>query len=100
MTPDPGTSSSWSGGRRAFPYRTRVRILRRDPVCVACGVRPSTIADHVIPVAEGGTDDEENGAGMCVPCHDVKTKQEIARGRARMPKRQRPNTEPHPGIKQ
>lgn len=93
--------SSWSGDRIAFTPPRRRRILRRDPVCVWCGQRPSTIADHRIPVVEArrlGIDDqdEENGQGMCAPCHDVKTKQEIARGRARKARKRQP--EQHPGI--
>lgn len=85
---------------RAFPTAIRLRILRRDPWCMACGDRRSTIADHVVPAAEGGTDDISNGQGLCKPCHDAKTAAERARGLARyqaVRPTQRRRSEPHPG---
>ena len=90
-------NSSWSGGRRAFPASIRRRILAAYPMCAACHVAPSTIADHVIPVAEGGTDDIDNGQGMCAACHNRKTRAEIARGRARKSPKRPP--ERHPGLR-
>ena len=92
-------NSSWTGQRRAFPTATRRRILDRDGHrCVQCGRRSDPlIADHIIPVAEGGTDHASNGQTLCPACHDTKTRQEIARGRARMPSTRRP-PEPHPGL--
>ncbi|MEU6641249.1 HNH endonuclease signature motif containing protein [Saccharomonospora sp. NPDC046836] len=91
----------WNTPRRAFPTAVRARILKRDPICRACGVRPSTIADHIVPVAEGGTDDETNGQGLCSPCHDPKSAAERARGLQRWNERrprQRRDPEPHPGV--
>lgn len=89
-------STSWSGERRAFPTSMRARILKRHPICAACGAAPSVIADHIIPVAEGGRDVMANGQGMCVPCHDVKTHEERRRGIARNSRRRPPET--HPGL--
>ena len=91
-------STSWSGARIAFPTAVRRRILRKQPVCAGCRIRPSTIADHIIPVAEGGTDSESNGQGLCTVCHDAKTKQEAARGRARKLARLRRPEGRHPGL--
>jgi 5-methylcytosine-specific restriction endonuclease McrA len=98
------SSSSWSRARRAFPAATRKRILRRDGY--ECQLRApgclieATIADHVVPHAEGGTDDESNGQAACARCHDTKTRAEIARGRVRMPRRARAaaNEKKHPGL--
>ena len=90
------TNTSWSGNRTPFPKATRRRILNRDRTCRHCRKHPATIADHIVPVAEGGTDDERNGQGLCAPCHDVKTKAERLRGLARVAPR-RP-TERHPGL--
>lgn len=59
-------------------------------------VRPSTVDDHIVPLAEGGTDDRANHRGICSPCSDHKTAQEAARGNARKPRARRP-AEPHPG---
>lgn len=90
----------------AFPKAVRRRILRRDPTCRCTGCRhhngpcasPSTIADHIVPKAEGGSDQETNGQGLCAPCHDEKTRAEAARGRARR-SRKRPTTTKHPGFR-
>lgn len=75
------TPTPWSGDRRSFPTKMRARTPRRDPICVECHARPSTIADPIIPVAEGGTDTIDNGQGMCEPCHDTKSKKERERAR-------------------
>lgn len=67
----------------------RERVLREEPLCRPCLAQdpprytPSTIADHVVPKAEGGTDDRENYQGSCDPCHRLKTAKESARGRKR-----------------
>ena len=48
--------------------------MRQDRLTVA------TQVDHVIPQAEGGTDEESNLQAICEPCHQAKTKAEAARG--------------------
>lgn len=101
--PDPRT---WSPTRTGFTTQERRRILNRQPVCAVagCGAR-STIADHIIGLADGrarGLPEsmlhswQQNGQGMCGPHHDEKTKQEISRGRQRK-SRYRP-AERHPGL--
>ena len=46
------------------------------------GHRPYTaFVDHIIPKAEGGTDDESNLQSLCKPCHAAKTDREKNRGR-------------------
>ena len=75
--------------RTEFPTKTRVRILRRDPTCRCTGcdhhqhacTQPSTQADHVTPIAWGGTNTITNGQGLCTACHTVKSKSEAAAGR-------------------
>jgi 5-methylcytosine-specific restriction enzyme A len=78
--------------RKAPPPRTRGRELQRrrarlfstNPWCVTCakeGRRTlATIRDHVIPLAEGGCDDETNEQGLCQRCSDRKTQDEAKRG--------------------
>lgn len=92
---------AWQGRAVRFSTAQRAQILARDPMCVHCGDRPSTIADHRMPVAEGGANTIANGQGMCVPCHDVKTAAETRRGSARWsarrPRQNRP-PEQHPGV--
>lgn len=74
--------------------RRRRRILARDgSVCrlqlAGCEVT-ATEVDHVIPAAQGGTDEDDNLQSVCTTCHRKKTIQQ------RRPPRRRPN-EPHPG---
>ncbi len=57
-------------------------ILARDPICVICGEAESVIADHVLPVEDGGDWSLENGQGLCRTCHNQKTAGEtVARRR-------------------
>lgn len=94
------TATSWSGRRAAFPAATRRLILDRSAGrCQIAGpdcIGTARIADHIIPMAEGGTHDPANGQAACDPCHDAKTRDEIARGRARRSRKRPPP--PHPGL--
>jgi 5-methylcytosine-specific restriction endonuclease McrA len=45
-------------------------------VCSVCGIRPSTVVDHIIAKAAGGTDERSNLRGICGgpgSCHATKT---------------------------
>jgi len=66
--------------------KQRKRILARDGgLCQPCRclslVTAATAVDHVVPKAEGGTDDDANLQSICKPCHDAKTAEESQRGR-------------------
>lgn len=86
---------AWQGSSpnrlRGRPWRRlRARVLAEEPICYRCIERDtvtkgsvSTICDHKVPLAEGGTDDRENLGGMCEPCHDQKTAEEAARAQGR-----------------
>ena len=67
--------------------RMRKLVLAEEPLCREClkrdMVSATTIADHVVPKAEGGTDDRENYQGLCKPCSDAKTAEEAARAQGR-----------------
>ncbi len=67
----------------------RERVLAEEPLCRLCLERgravPTKIADHIIPKAEGGSDDRENYQGLCTPCSDAKTAEEAARAQGRAP---------------
>lgn len=72
-------------GRGGRPWRRiRERVLLRDQyTCCGCGLVTQELeVDHIINVAEGGSDDESNLQSLCVPCHQAKTAAEAARGRA------------------
>jgi 5-methylcytosine-specific restriction protein A len=46
-------------------------------------VRVASIRDHIVPLAEGGRDDESNVQPLCEECSDAKTIEESKRGRVR-----------------
>jgi 5-methylcytosine-specific restriction protein A len=62
-------------------------LFDQQPLCVLCleagRVTIATIADHLVPLAEGGPDTEANTQPLCKACHDVKSQAEAARGRTR-----------------
>ena len=65
----------------------RAALFSANPLCVECQrlgrVTLATQRDHIIPLAEGGKDDDENVQGLCHDCHDVKSQAESGRGRQR-----------------
>lgn len=71
-----------SAGHRTF----REAVLRREPVCVLCGLRESSVADHYPKgrqqLIELGLNpnDPQYGRGLCKPCHDSSTAQEFPSG--------------------
>jgi hypothetical protein len=63
--------------RRPLSQHVRVQVLARDKYrCLMCGRDKSEVSlevDHVIPVAEGGTDELSNLATLCRPCNNGKS---------------------------
>lgn len=72
----------------------RARLYAKDPHCAVCGrllllADPRTnplgmVRDHIVPLAEGGADDEINQQALCPSCSDAKTERESKRGYARL----------------
>lgn len=62
----------------------RLHVLARDPVCKMCNAAPSTVADHKLPLRQGGTWALSNGQGLCGHCHNVK-RATTDKGRGYMP---------------
>lgn len=62
----------------------RADLFSRNPLCVECHqhgrVTLATQRDHIIPLAEGGADTDDNVQGLCDDCHHAKSKAESARG--------------------
>lgn len=59
--------------RKRIGLQLRVRILARDGyACLMCGRTSKEVAlhvDHIVPVADGGSDDLENLASLCRECN-------------------------------
>ena len=51
------------------------RMIRRErPICEHCGVAPSRMVDHIVPLRAGGARlDLENLQALCIGCHARKT---------------------------
>jgi len=76
--------------------KTVRRILKRDNHrCYRCDAL-ATEVDHIVPASQGGTDDDNNLAAICTPCHRRKTASEAVHARHIKYTRRRPQ-EPHPG---
>ena len=62
----------------------RAELFSNNPLCVECQrqgrVTLATQRDHIIPLGEGGADDEGNTQGLCQACHDIKSEAEKLRG--------------------
>ncbi len=73
--------------RKGYGFRDAVIRLNRDShgelTCESCGDKPEeqdAEADHVEPVALGGSNDpEENGQLLCRGCHVEKTGRDLER---------------------
>lgn len=94
-------SGGWEGSdrRRRLPAtwpKLRAETLARNPICVLCGVRPSTHCDHI----KAKTDDHTQLQGVCEPCHLRKSSREGNEAQRANPRpgRKRP-PEQHPGIR-
>lgn len=75
--------------------RKQRRILKRDGhKCYLCGAEGCRQVDHIVPVSQGGGEEDENLAAICDLCHGHKTALEA---NAAKPKRKRP-PERHPGL--
>lgn len=72
-------------GRRL--QQLREALFREQPLCLLCKaagrVVLATQRDHIVPLAEGGTDDPSNIQGLCADHHREKSLAEAIRGRAR-----------------
>ena len=65
--------------------RLRARLFSREPLCRLCladgRYAVPVIRDHIVPLAEGGTEDDQNIQPLCQACSDRKTEEEAKRGR-------------------
>ena len=68
-------------GRKSQERRKRI-AERVGYKCEVCGrVTAKGIADHIIPLAFGGKDEEDQMQWICHDCSQTKTKEESERGK-------------------
>ena len=87
----PGQEENYGQGRGGRPWRRkRARVLARDGYQCQCADCKATGAvtladevDHIVPRAEGGTDDESNLQAINREHHKLKTIAEQRRGARR-----------------
>lgn len=68
--------------RKALPKSLRFEVLKRDKfTCQYCGAQAPDVlleVDHIVPVAEGGSDDILNLVTSCRNCNRGKGKRELS----------------------
>jgi 5-methylcytosine-specific restriction protein A len=61
--------------------KQRKRRLMAEPLCRDCAavgrVTASTVPDHIVPLAKGGSDDDGNIRCLCGECHDKRTREQF-----------------------
>ena len=68
-------------GRKAVEQRKR--RLQIEPLCRDClakapsRVTAATVPDHIIPLAKGGPDTDDNIRCLCAECHDQRTREQF-----------------------
>lgn len=83
---------------RGVPRAQAARIRERDGhTCQQCGAFGHEV-DHIIPVSQGGTNDDANLQALCSACHMAKTQAEAAQARAQRQADARLPVEAHPGL--
>lgn len=59
-------------GHAGMAQRRR-RMLRSNWLCEHCAAkgvtRKADVVDHIVPLALGGSDEDENTRNLCNPCH-------------------------------
>ena len=66
-------------GRRGVEQRKR--RLAAEPLCRDCDekgrVTAATVPDHIIPLAQGGPDTDDNIRCLCEACHVIRTNEQF-----------------------
>lgn len=77
-----GTSFQHAKRRKMTPQRVLKIYLARNGRCHVCGMKlPAGTdyeIDHITALVNGGTDEDDNLAPICIPCHDEKTPEDVA----------------------
>ena len=77
-----GTAADRGYNSKTYQQARRT-VLLRDPVCVVCGVRFSTVSDHwpdsrrdLVAMGVPDPDSPDRMRGLCGPCHSSETARE------------------------
>jgi 5-methylcytosine-specific restriction protein A len=74
---DARRGNSSERGYGAAWQRLRLAFLASNPLCVFClnvgRITAATVVDHLVPLADGGTNDVNNLRALCKPHHDART---------------------------
>ncbi len=68
-------TTAMTHGRAGRPWRRlREQVLREEPCCRYCQMRPSTVVDHILPLSRFPhlAHHRDNLAGSCAPCNGSK----------------------------
>lgn len=78
--PNPERPKTAQRGYAAAHRRWRAQVLAAHPFCTGdppragCPLRAkATVADHLVPLVDGGTWSVTNGQGLCAHCHGRKS---------------------------
>src|SRR5688572_14510636 len=67
--------------------RLRRQLFERTPLCVLCEqagrVTIATVRDHIIPLSQGGSENDANCQALCWDCNELKRREEISHGMIR-----------------
>lgn len=88
MHTPPETVERYGQGRGGRPWRRRrAFVLKRDGYVCRCEectrlgrLLPADEVDHIVPLSQGGTDDDDNLQAINRECHKAKTAREAAAG--------------------
>lgn len=90
------------GRRRELPASTKRRILHQQPACwfeyPGICTHKATQVHHILDVEDGGTDDDENLAGVCEPCHTHYSAQQSQKRAVAAAWEWKRKPEKHPGV--
>lgn len=79
------TETKRIGGRRR--QALRAALFEADPLCAECKklgrVTLGAERDHIVPLAEGGSEEVSNTQLLCLPCHEAKSLVERQRAQRR-----------------
>jgi 5-methylcytosine-specific restriction protein A len=66
-------------GRRAVAQR--LMRLQAEPLCRDCAakgvVSEATVPDHIVPLTQGGSDEDSNIRCLCADCHRARTAEQF-----------------------